>query len=237
MASPGRIAAFLLLPFLYLSFVYAFAYDFKSAMAEADAYLNNGQYLEAVSAYRTLSESAADPEIRAKSILMIGDIYGYFLNDPDRALEKYAMVKKQYPRSPYAATAYFNTGMLLYEKNQYREALAQFKTYVDDFPQENRVDSAIFMMEACSRPPTPQEEIKAVTKMPAEVNIRVLLMTGARDIRIEAPVPFEVRDIRENGTLVRTKTTTVGISGKQIKVNGKGPVREGLLIMPGTGAS
>src|SRR5512136_1402408 len=105
------------------------AQDFRVAMVEADTYLKNGQYLEAMGAYQEISERDSDRDMRARALLRIGDIYGYYFNSYERALEKYEAVKKQYDGSPHAANAYYNAGMILYEKSRHREALNQFKAY------------------------------------------------------------------------------------------------------------
>ena len=78
------------------SAVYGFAYNANQAMEEADTYLRNGQYLEAEGAYQSIADYSSDPEMKAGAILMMGDIYSYFLNNYDLALDKYSVVIKKY---------------------------------------------------------------------------------------------------------------------------------------------
>ena len=85
----------------------SFAYNTNQAMEDADAFLRNGQYLEAVGAYQDISDVAPDTEMKAKATLRIGDIYSYFLNNNERALEKYGVVIKKYESSMHAANAHF----------------------------------------------------------------------------------------------------------------------------------
>ena len=54
--------------------------------------------------------------MKAKAALRMGDIYSYFLNNNEKALEKYAVVIKKYEGSMHAANAHFNSGMILYER-------------------------------------------------------------------------------------------------------------------------
>jgi len=225
------IVIFILL-FLYCLPCESFAQDFSSAMDEADAYLRNGQYLEAVGAYQEISESTADPDMRAKAILRIGDIYSYFLNNYDRALDKYDVVKKQYAGSLHAANAYFNSGMILYERNRYGEALTQFKMYVDKYPGGDRRGTAEFMIETCSKPPPVTEEKKAVSKIPVDENIRVLVMTGVPGIRVECPSLLEVKDVAEKNLMTRVEAAVIDVYHRTMRLNGDRLTHDKLVIAP-----
>ena len=228
------ITAFTLV-FLFCFSLQGFAQDFKTSMDEADAYLKNGQYLEAVGAYQEISERAPDPDMKAKAILRIGDIYSYFLNNYDRALEKYDVVKKQYAGSLHAANAYFNSGMILYERNRYSEALNQFRMYVEKYPRGERRETAEFMIETCSRPPPVAEEKKTVSKVPADENIRVLVMTGVPEIRVEGPSLLEVKDIGEKSLLTKVETAAIDVHHRTMRLNGDRIVHEKLVISPAEG--
>ncbi len=230
-----NIAAFMLFTLVVLSAGPLSARDFRAAMEEADGYLNNGQYLEAVGAYQDLTERAEDPDMRAKASLRIGDIYTYFLNDNDKALEKYDLVKKLYSQSPYAANAYFNSGMILYERNRYGEALHQFKVYVEQYPQENRKDAAIFMMETCAKPPPAGMEKKTAAPILGSRDIRVLLLTGVREARIDTQSTLEIKDINDNSVLTRIGTAHVGCTNGDIQLNGKKLSQAGIVIRPVNG--
>ena len=211
---------------------WAGAEDFRRAMEEADACLDDGRYLEALGAYRDIAERAPDPERRAKAILRVGDIYGFFLNDHDRALRQYAMLKERYGGTLHAPQAYFNTGMVLYEKDRYREAFEQFKIYTEKFPNEARRDAAVFMMETCAKGPPADEKRKAAIKLAAGQTIRVLLVTGLREALIEAPSPFEIRDLKESRVLAQTKTFRIDAAGGGTEPNGWLSAPEGMIVAP-----
>ncbi|MDQ5987743.1 MAG: Cell division coordinator CpoB [Syntrophus sp. SKADARSKE-3] len=230
-----NIAIFVLFTLFILSSGPGFAGNFRSAMEEADAYMNNGQYLEALGAYQDLAERAYDTEMKAKAILRIGDIYSYFLDNHDKALELYDQLKKRYPRSSHAANAYFNTGMILYEKSRYKEALKQFKTYVDQYPGENRKDAAIFMMEACSRPRPDDMEKQKVFQTSESRDIRVLLLSGVRETRIEASSMLELDGMDEGEAQMPLTTVHIVCANGDILVNSKKIPREVLIIKSVTG--
>jgi stage II sporulation protein D len=210
------------------------AQDIKASMDEADSYLRNGQYLEAVGAYQEISERA--PDMKAKAILRIGDIYSYFLNNYDRALETYDLVKKQYAGSPHAANAYFNSGMILYERNRYSDALHQFKLYVEKYPGGERRETAEFMIESYSKPPPEKEEKKTVARIPMDENIRVLVMTGVPEVRAEASSFLEVKDISEKNLLTRVEKVAIDVYHRNMRLNGDRLSRERLVVAPSDGS-
>ncbi|MEI8172588.1 MAG: SpoIID/LytB domain-containing protein [Deltaproteobacteria bacterium] len=229
------ITAFMI-AFLFCFSRHGFAQDFKTSMDEADAYLRNGQYLEAVGAYQEVSERTPDSDIKAKAILRIGDIYGYFLNNYDKALEKYHIVTKQYAGSLHAANAYFNSGMILYERNRYGEALNQFKTYIEKYPKGERRETAQFMIETCSGPPSAMEEKKAAAKTPVDENVRVMILTGVRETHLDSPSPLEIRDIGDKNVLARVENAVVDVHQRSIRLNGNRLSVDRLIIAPSDGS-
>jgi len=221
--------------FVYVPFA-VFAKEFSRAMDEADAYMRNGQYLEAVGVYQEILERASESDMKAKAILGIGDIYSYFLNNYDGAMEKYNVIKKNYPSSPYAANAYFNSGMILYERNRNQEALTQFITYIEKYPQGDRREAAEFMKDACSRPPLHVEGKKAVSKVPVDTPIRVMVMTGVREARLDSPSLLEIKDIYEKNVIATVENAVVEIHQRAIRLNGHRLSVDRLVIAPSEGS-
>jgi stage II sporulation protein D len=210
---------------------YGFAYNEKQAMNEADAYLKNGQYLEALGAYQDVSDLSSRSELKAGAILKMGDIYSYFLNDHNLALEKYAIVMKKYGSTTHAENALLNAGMILYEKRLYKEALNQFQTYLKKFPRGERKETAEFMIEMCSRPSPVLPEKKHSLHAAKGETVRVLMMSGVRQIRVESTSLLEVRDADGKDILNRYQSAIIEIGEGMITLNGAQLSRNGLLIM------
>jgi stage II sporulation protein D len=169
----------------------------RDDMARAESLLEDGQYLEAVAVYQAVAEGTTETEIRAKAILRIGDTYGFFLNNYDLALNKYWLIKRDYAKTPQAETAYFNAGMIYYEKRQYKEALQQFNTYLQNYPRGDRKETAAFMVEACKKSATPPGSAEArrartddTLKKDKGNTIRVIIAANVSDIRLRADSPF-----------------------------------------------
>jgi stage II sporulation protein D len=211
------------------------AYNPSQAMEEADALLKNGEYLEAAGAYQDILDRSPITEMKAKAALRMGDIYSHFLNNNEKALEKYSIVIKKYERSMYAANAHFNSGMILYEKDKYKEALNEFKVYVKRYPQGERRDAAEFMIEACQRPSPAAKERRPSFKKAKVENVRVLLATSLQAMRVDSTAPFEVRDGNGRNISENVQSAAVTISGGNIRLDGKSLSHDRLVIVPSEG--
>lgn len=201
-----------------------YAYDDRRAMETADAYLKMGRYLEAIGAYRYVADNATDRNMQARAILRIGDIYSYFLDNYDTALQFYSFVTKYYSRSIHTANAYFNSGMILYEKYKYNEALVQFREYLARFPQGQRRQSAEFMINACLRPPpAPEAKKDVMVKIDPNEMIRVLIHENVSTIRLTGTAPCEIRAVEKRTTIDRIplgRVAVVSVAGSILTVNG-----------------
>jgi stage II sporulation protein D len=212
------------------------AYNIQHEMKAADTYLKQGMYLEAIGAYRDVADHSTDYNMRAKAVLRIGDIYSYFLNNYDSALQHYTFVKTHYGSSVHAANAYFNSGMILYEKNRYQDAIAQFKEYLRQFPAGVRRQTAQFMIETCMKPPPDVTKKKdAVTEIRPDESMRVLIHEGISQCTIAASVPFEIRDPRERKTMMRLpgrRVFAVDVQGGGIRLDGRTVRGGGITVLP-----
>ncbi len=213
-------------------------YDVMQAMRVADSYLKRGLELEAIGAYQDIVDNSNDYDMQAKSVLRIGDIYSYFLNNDDLALEKYSIVKEKYHRSEYVGNAYFNSGMILYEKRKNREALEQFRKYLEMDPQGKRRGTAEFMIEICSKPSTmiKKEDKKETFKISIDEKIRVLIIEGKKEITISCSTPFMVKDLNGMNTLFRLPSDQIAVvrtNSKTIMVNDTAlPSSSRLILLP-----
>ena len=132
-----------------------------AGLREAIDLLNKGGFLESIGAFRDLSERARHPETRAQSLVHMGDIYSYFLDDYDPAIAAYNSAIERYGGLKETANAYFNVGMILYERKRPKAAGEYFETYLKRFPQGKRTTTAKFMLEECrAAPPEPPEPTK-----------------------------------------------------------------------------
>jgi stage II sporulation protein D len=218
----------------FLFVVHGWAYDQRRAMETADGYLKRGMYLEAIGAYRNVADNAVDRDMKARAALRIGDIYGYFLDNYDAALQFYFFVTKNYSGSSHAANAYFNAGMILYEKSRYNEALAQFREYLARFPDGSRRQTAEFMIQACVEPPPPVEQKKeSVPTVGADEMIRVLLMEGVKTVGIGGTAPCVIADGQTGAVVGRLhpgQPVSVSVYDRFLAVN-SAPLRRSVIAI------
>jgi len=203
----------------------------------AETCLKDGLYLEAISDYQDTADGSDDDEIRAEALFMIGDIYSYYLDDYDSALKYYYLVKTKHSDSPFAANAWFNSGMIFYERGRYKDALMQFRTYLKNYPGGVRRETAEYMMEACQKevPPAVEKRERRITPAIAdEERIRVLIKAFARETIIGTPSSVEVKDLTGEKVLKKTEgdVQTVGVDGDSVTLNGERLAGGGVVIAP-----
>ncbi len=227
-----------ILSIITLSIFLCISFGFGSeteAPSHVHGLVKEGKYLEAIAECQAIVEHAQQDDTKATAFLMIGDIYSYYLDDYDAALRYYDLVKTEYPKSNASANAFFNSGMILYEKGRFKEALLQFNVYLKNYPQGTRRDTASYMVEACSReiPLTVAKEDKPVGPAARDIDIvRVLLAASAKPVVITVTSSVEVMDANEKRTLGRLATgdKVVGVSNGMLMIDGQ-PVGDGEIIL------
>lgn len=118
------------------------AYDDALGFRVATELLNKGSYLEALAAYQEVVTYSDSYDSKAKELFYMGTIYSLYLDQYDMALKLYRKTMQEYPESRFAADALFNTGMVLYEKREFREAYNCFRSYLDKYPNGSHRESA-----------------------------------------------------------------------------------------------
>ena len=166
------------------------AYNDTRGFKTAARLLNNGMYLEALSAYQEISIYSDKQENRARALLFMGTTYSLYLDQHDAALKQFDQIIKTCPTSPAASDAVFNSGMVLYETGKFKRAYAFFKNYLEKHPYGLRrqsaevwADSAKAQISQIRKP----EEIASVPLHKRDIedtNIRVLIKNKAEKITV-----------------------------------------------------
>jgi stage II sporulation protein D len=208
--------------------------EISDSMYDAESYLNDGRYLEAMGAYQEIVQRASNPDLKAKILLRIGDIYSQLLNNCDKAVEYYDILKNRYPQSSYTATAYFNAGMILYQNDFFPEALNYFKAYCEKYPRGDKRDAAQFLMDTCLRQ-KPQKERKTTPQIASNEKIRVLLMTGVRHVQVDSLSLFDIFEVAEKNIMLRHRSVLIKTDSKKMKINEEPMALNGIVICPPAG--
>lgn len=189
---------------------------YQSVLKEAENYFKDGQYLEAIGAYNTIIEGASDMNLKVKAMLKAGDIYSYYLNNYEKAMELYEIIVNRHGDTLYAESAYINSGRLLYEKNLCDLVMKRFKAYIEKYPHGERRMVAEFMMEACS---SAEREKKAAVSF-AYDRIRVLVTKSAREARFTAASSLKITDLDKKTISTIVDDALFDINKSGFRLNG-----------------
>lgn len=196
---PGKliIATFVMVLFCALYPTPGFALDEKQFITKAQAYLDEGSYLEAIGVYRALQELSAQTEMKALALLKIGNIYSQALKDYGRAMEEYATLIKRYEKSRYAAQAIFSSGMILHEMGRNREAQEFFSLYLRKYPAGEEREVAAFMADATRSAEQLPDSRQLFVGPARDEMIRVLLERALERVTISSRTALKVFDRQE----------------------------------------
>ncbi len=186
------------------------AYDDAREFSLASDFLNKGMYLEALGTYQEIFNYSKNVNNRARALLFMGTTFGLYLDQPNAAIDQYQKVLSNFPLSQAAPDALFNTGMVLYETNRFKEAHQIFIQYLQKYPKGVRRQSAEVWADSARSlmaevPPQIQPWENMIISDPT---IRVLIQEKTPRLTIESVAPI---------------TLSVSSSGKTV-FGGMGPV-------------
>lgn len=105
---------------------------------KADKLYAKAEYFRAIPKYRKAIKSN-DQTVRKESLINLADCYR-ILNDYSKAAEHY---KTAIAIGNVSAETYYNYGTVLKSMNQYQEALANFKIYIQTHPNDKKAANAV----------------------------------------------------------------------------------------------
>ncbi|MBU4186420.1 MAG: SpoIID/LytB domain-containing protein [Proteobacteria bacterium] len=199
------------------------AYNDAQGFKTAAEFLNRGMYLEAVGTYQEIAVYSDNFNNRAQALLFMGTTYSLYLDQYDAALKEFENVMKVYPGSPAAEDALLNSGMVLYEKGEFKKAYEFFKQYMAKYPNGMRIQSAeVWADSSKSQTDTVKTETPPVYKTHiADTTIRVLIKERAEKITVNSE---------------KNITVSGSFSGKRVYY-GSGPVtftkKENCIVVNG----
>jgi stage II sporulation protein D len=213
-----------------------YAYDGDRTLSDAENYFKRGLYLEAVGAYREVAYHAPSRDLQATALVRMGEIYGQYLNDAESAARMFNLVKEKYASSPALPDAYFYSGMLLYEKDRYRDAQREFAAYLEKFPRGEKRELAQFMLDACDHPPPQKysQAVKTPALKPAALEIRVLVAENRPELNLRAASGFDVTTPGGRSLLKVPSghSAVIRVTERRLTVNGTPLTADDLIIVP-----
>jgi stage II sporulation protein D len=146
-----------------------------------------GKYLEAMEAFQTAIEATTNPQIRAEAYLHRASTLALFLDAYDEARREYERILQEQPQTGQAETARYRLALLLFEQQQYEDAIAQLESYLRQYPQGRFARSAELLLsksrQAREAPTPPLPSLDLLTFKRPQVRVRLLPATQHLDIR------------------------------------------------------
>lgn len=113
----------------------------------AMAYIKQGSLKSGVALFEDIISKGVDPSVKVGSLCQIGDAYqdaGEYL----KAEDAYAKILRQFPSSPFADYALYQTGLAQLKRSDYTLATASFKLLLNDYPQSKFIADTTYSLGA-----------------------------------------------------------------------------------------
>lgn len=193
---------------------------------EARILINSGRYLEALSHYQTIYDTASQSDTAAKALFFIGSVYNDYLDQPDRALACFDDIARLHPNSRAAPDALFNSGSIFYKNDRYAEAQKAFQTYVHRYPNGMRRQSAMAWADSSAkrlhRTPNRTEPAPTPTLSVLSPDLRVLLIKNQDRLTFTGSQDLIVRDSQSGRILMSGRSPLVfSLKDGRMRVNNR----------------
>jgi stage II sporulation protein D len=121
---------------------------------EATYLIEVGKYMEALENYQSALELTAIPKTKIDAMLSKATLLSAFLDAPEKALEVYRQVSREYPQA--AQISRYREGLLLFEMDRFGEAGSVLENYLKDYPKGRfRFQAEALLEQIKKAPPKP----------------------------------------------------------------------------------
>lgn len=227
MSSPLKPPSALLLFGLLLPSL-AFPASVPLIHGEASILLEEGRFLEALTAYEQLTDEAFPIQWQASAHLKMGGILLLFLDDYENGEAHLKKAVALDPDGPLGARAFFKLGMLYHEQQRYGEAAVAFERSIELEPGGVNTPTAEFLRDQCrrlSRLPAPLVEPEAVERNELPVRstlVRVAVAKGHARLRLSCQGMWAAaKDGSRKAQELQAGTVTVDGASSCIQIDGK----------------
>jgi TolA-binding protein len=108
-----------------------------------------GAYLEAIRNWEIILSSWPKSRYADQALHRIGTTYYAELDQPDRALDSFSRLVKDYPDSQYAPQDEFLVAEIYRSQRQFAKALAEYYRFLHKFPEDGRAPEVWYNMITC----------------------------------------------------------------------------------------
>ncbi len=132
---------------------------------EATYLIEVGKYMEALENYQSALELSSIPKTRIDAMLSKATLLSAFLDAPEKALEVYRQVSREYPQA--AQISRYREGLLLFEMDRFGEAGPVLEKYLKDYPKGQfrfQAEALVEQIKKAPPKPLPSPEPETVSK-------------------------------------------------------------------------
>ena len=195
---------------IVLALVVFVAHSFqpRELQKQADSFLEEGRFLEALSTYEILTDEQFATPWRAQAFLRRGGILLLFLDDFDTAEKELIQAIHLDPEGPLGARAYFRLGMQYHQQSRYEEAANSFRISLELEPGGVNAPTAEFLLQQSERlarlgitsEPETDRPSPSRTVFLGDTDLRIAIARNITDVRMTSDDPLEV--VEPGGSVV-----------------------------------
>lgn len=108
-----------------------------------------GAFLEAIRNWENILSSWPQSRCAAQALHRIGTTYYVELDQPERALDAFARLVKNYPDSSYAPADQILVAEIYRSRRQFAQALAEYYRFLQLFPGDSRASEVWYNLVTC----------------------------------------------------------------------------------------
>ena len=182
-------------------------------MMMAEALMNRGFFSEALENFDIVAAGSKNREQRAKALYFKGKINSVYFDQQEKALEIFRSILASYPESSVAPDAFFESGIILFDRKNYQKAHTVFIRFGSKYPENPRQKSAAVWADIS------EELYKDKRKEAQKPAVKIEKKEKATTLRVLVERPLKRIRVFSGGNIV----VSDNISGK-MHYSGWGPL-------------
>ncbi|MDF1875236.1 SpoIID/LytB domain-containing protein [Sulfurimonas sp. SAG-AH-194-I05] len=112
-----------------------------------DLQLENGEYFESISSYRSAYDASDEDTMKTKALLREANLFSLYLDDKEEAISLYKQVLTNYSHVEGSEYARYSLGMLYKDLGKREKSLDILDAYIRYYPHGNFSNQVLFTLE------------------------------------------------------------------------------------------
>ncbi len=158
----------------------------QSLIERADAYREQGRYLEALSLYKDMYMNAWTARLSPGLFKGMADIYYAYLGDADSALDLYEKIVTQFPDSRTAPAIHHHIAQIFFKKGDRAKSAAYYRTLFSRFPAYYREHAVADEIKRLESGGALLDDVLLSVERPLPLYVRVLIDQESERISVSS---------------------------------------------------